>query len=162
MIDPGHAAPGFTLRDQSDSQRTIPTGRPCVLFFYPKDMTPGCTQEACDFRDLAYDFEEAGVDVFGVSILDPKSKSKFAVKHGLAYPLLADDRLNKDGKPDPKVSDAYGVWVEKSMYGKKYMGIQRTTYLIDEVGTVIERWDKVKVDGHANQVLERARAVTSA
>ena len=95
--------------------------------------------------------------MLGISILDEKSKAKFADKHGLTYPLLADSRTDDDGKPDPVVAAKYGVWVEKSMYGKTYMGIERTTFLIGEDGTILQRWNKVKVPGHVDEVLEAAK-----
>ena len=97
--------------------------------------------------------------MLAISILPPRSKKKFADKEGLTYPLLADDRVDDNKKPDPEICQKYGVWVEKSMYGKKYMGIQRTTYLIDENGKVAQRWDKVKVPGHAEEVLEAVKAL---
>lgn len=161
LIELGTDAPSFTLKDQEGSEHTVPDpgGRPVVLFFYPKDMTPGCTQEACGFRDLSDKFENAGIVVFGVSILDTASKAKFAAKHEIPFPLLADDRVGEDGKPDPEAANAYGVWVEKSMFGKTTMGIQRTTYLIAPDATVAQRWDKVKVKAHAEEVLETARGL---
>jgi peroxiredoxin Q/BCP len=159
LIDPGKKAPAFTLKDQGEQARSLKdyAGSPLVIFFYPKDLTSGCTREACDFRDLGKAFEKAGAAVLGVSILPPKSKKKFADKEGLSYPLLADDRVNDAGKPAPVVCAKYGVWVEKSMYGKTYMGIQRTTYLIGADGKVAQRWDKVKVPGHADEVLAAVR-----
>ena len=155
LIDPGKKAPAFTLKDQDGVKHALKdhAGRHVVLFFYPKDMTSGCTSEACQFRDLLPKFEKIDAAVFGVSILGEKSKKKFAEKEGLNYPLLADDRLGEDGKPDPAICQKYGVWVEKSMYGKTYMGIQRTTYLIGPTGKVLERWDKVKTTAHAEAVL---------
>jgi len=161
LIDPGKKAHAFSLQDQDEQTRTLKdfAGKPLVMFFYPKDMTSGCTQEACDFRDLGKAFGRVGAAVVGVSILPPKSKKKFAEKENLSFPLLADDRVNDAGKPDPVVSAKYGVWVEKSMYGKKYMGIQRTTYLIGPDGKIARRWDKVKVPGHADEVLEAVKAL---
>lgn len=161
LIDPGKKAPAFTLKDQDEKKHSLKdyAGSPLVMFFYPKDMTSGCTQEACDFRDLGKAFQKIGAAVVGVSILPPKSKKKFADKEDLSYPLLADDRVNEEGKPDPVVCAKYGVWVEKSMYGKAYMGIQRTTYLIDADGKVARRWDKVKVPGHADEVLEAVKTI---
>lgn len=155
---PGRKAPAFTLKDQDGNPHRLAdyAGRKLVIFFYPKDMTSGCTAEACDFRDLAAEFDRAGAAVVGVSILPPKSKKKFADKESLDFPLLADDRLDENGKPDPVVAKKYGVWVEKSMYGRKYMGIERTTFLIGPDGRVIRRWDKVKVPGHAAEVLVAA------
>ncbi|MEL6330441.1 MAG: thioredoxin-dependent thiol peroxidase [Planctomycetota bacterium] len=160
-IEPGKKAPAFNLKDQDGNAHRLSdyAGSPVVLFFYPKDMTSGCTKEACAFRDLSEDFAKAGAKVFGISILDAKSKAKFAEKESLNYPLLADDHTGDDGKPDPKIAAKYGVWVEKSMYGKTYMGIERATYLIDADGKVAGRWDKVKVPGHAEEVLEAVRAL---
>ena len=158
-IDTGKKAPAFSLKDQEGSTHKLAdyAGKPLVIFFYPKDDTSGCTKEACAFRDLKGDFAKAGAEVLGISILDTKSKAKFAGKHDLNFPLLADDAVGDDGKPAPKIADKYGVWVEKSMYGKTYMGINRTTYLIGPDGKVARRWDKVKVPGHADEVLEAAR-----
>ena len=155
LIDPGRKAPAFTLADQDGVRHRLSdyADGPVVLFFYPKDMTSGCTIEAQQFRDLHAEFKEQGATVFGISILNSKSKKKFADKESLNYPLLADDRVNEAGKPDPEVCQKYGVWVEKSMYGKRYMGIQRTTYLIAPGGKVAKRWDKVKAPGHAAEVL---------
>lgn len=158
-IDPGKKAPAFTLKDQDGKSHKLAdyAGKPLVIFFYPKDDTSGCTKEACAFRDLRKDFDKAGAAVLGVSILDSKSKAKFATKHDLNFPLLADDATDDEGKPTPKVADKFGVWVEKSMYGKSYMGIERTTFLIGPDGKVARRWDKVKVPGHADEVLEAVK-----
>jgi peroxiredoxin Q/BCP len=147
LIDPGKKAPAFTLKDQNGESHRLSdyAGRPVVLYFYPKDDTPGCTQESCDFRDRLPKFAKSRAAVFGVSILDEKSKAKFASKHGLNFPLLAD--------ADHAVAEKYGVWQEKSRYGRKYMGIVRTTYLIDADGRIAKRWDKVSVNGHADEVL---------
>lgn len=159
LIDPGKKAPAFTLADQDGKEHSLNdyTGQPVVLFFYPKDATSGCTVESCDFRDRLPKFKRSKAQVLGVSILGTKSKKKFADKESLTYPLLADDAENDEGKPDPKIAQKYGVWVEKSMYGRKYMGIERTTYLIDADGKVAKRWDKVKVPGHAEEVLEAVK-----
>ncbi len=161
LIEPGRKAPAFTLRDQDERTHTLGQhkGEAVVLFFYPKDMTSGCTTEAREFRDLSRAFAEAGAAVLGVSILPPRSKKRFAEKESLDYPLLADDQVNEAGKPDPAVARKYGVWVEKSMYGRAYMGIERTTYLIDKEGRVVRRWDKVKAPGHAQEVLAAVRAL---
>lgn len=154
-IEPGRKAPAFSLRDQDGVVRRLSdyAGAPLVVFFYPKDMTTDCTKEVCRFQDLAVGFGRRGARVVGISILGERSKKKFAEMHGLGYPLLADDNLNDAGKPDPKVSQKYGVWVEKSMYGRRYMGIERVTYLIGPDGKVARRWDKVSVTGHADEVL---------
>jgi peroxiredoxin Q/BCP len=150
LVEPGAIAPDFTLKDQNGREHRLSAyrGRPVVLYFYPKDDTPGCTAEACDFRDNLPRFDTARVAVLGISILDEQSKARFAAKHGITFPLLAD--------VDNAVAEAYGVWQEKTNYGRKYMGIVRTTYLIGADGRVLRRWDRVKVDGHAAEVLEAA------
>ncbi|GJM18408.1 MAG: peroxiredoxin [Phycisphaeraceae bacterium] len=161
LIEPGRKAPAFKLHDQHGDPHALKdyAGAPLVLFFYPKDMTSGCTDEACQFEGLLPEFEKLSCPVLAISILDVKSKLKFADKEGLSYPLLADERVNDAGKPDPVVCAKYGVWVEKSMYGRTYMGIQRTTYLLDGAGKVVQRWDKVKVPGHAEEVLAAVQAL---
>jgi peroxiredoxin Q/BCP len=161
LIEPGKKAPAFSLKDQDGATHALKdyAGHPVILFFYPKDMTSGCTDEACQFQELLPRFKRSKAKVLAISILPPKSKKKFADKEGLTYPLLADDRVNEAKKPDPEVCQKYGVWVEKSMYGRTYMGIQRTTYLIDESGKVARRWDKVKVPGHAEEVLEAVKTL---
>ena len=147
LIEPGQKAPAFSLRDQQNKTHTLAdyAGRPVVLYFYPKDDTPGCTTETCEFRDTLPAFKTSKAVVLGSSILDEASKAKFAAKHDVTFPLLAD--------ADNAVAEKYGVWQEKSQYGRTYMGIVRTTYLIGPDGRVARRWDKVKVDGHADQVL---------
>jgi peroxiredoxin Q/BCP len=121
-------------------------GHPVVLYFYPKDDTPGCTKEACSFRDANHEMQKRGAVVLGVSADSVESHRKFAEKFGLSFPLLADT--------DTTVSQLYGVWQEKNMYGKKYMGVNRETFLIDKDGTVRKIWHKVKPDEHADEVLE--------
>ncbi len=147
LIEVGAKAPAFTLKSQAEETHKLTEhkGSPVVLFFYPKDDTSGCTKEACQFRDLQAEFEAAGATVFGISPQDTASKAKFAAKHDLTYPILAD--------LGSKVCEKYGVWQEKSMYGNKYMGVVRTTYVIGANGKVSHRWDKVKVPGHADEVL---------
>ncbi|MFG0305811.1 MAG: peroxiredoxin [Phycisphaerales bacterium JB040] len=161
LIRPGRKAPDFTLSDQHARPHTLSdyAGRPVVLFFYPKDMTSGCTDEACQFQNLLPKFKRSRARVLAISILNSRSKLKFAEKEGLTYPLLADDRVDEGKKPDPEVAQMYGVWVEKSMYGKAYMGIQRTTYLIDADGNVAQRWDKVDIPNHAEEVLAAVKAL---
>jgi thioredoxin-dependent peroxiredoxin len=122
------------------------SGRTIVLYFYPKDDTPGCTKEACSFRDANREMQKRGVVVLGVSADDIASHQKFAEKYGLPYPLLADT--------DTTVSQLYGVWKEKNMFGMKFMGINRETFLIDKDGVVRKVWHKVKPEGHAEEVLE--------
>jgi peroxiredoxin Q/BCP len=153
LIDPGKKAPSFALKDQEGRRHTLAdyAGTPLVLYFYPKDDTPGCTQESCEFQERLPALKKAKAAVFGVSILDEKSKARFAAKHGLTFPLLAD--------ADHEVAEKYGVWQEKARYGRKYMGIVRTTYLIGPDGKVARRWDKVKVDGHADEVARAAAAL---
>lgn len=147
LIDPGKKAPAFRLKDQDGQTHALSdfAGRPVVLYFYPKDDTPGCTAETCAFRDNLPKFEQSRAAVLGVSILDERSKAKFAAKYSVTFPLLAD--------ADHAVAEQYGVWQEKSRYGRKYMGIARTTYLIGPDGKVARRWDGVKVEGHAEEVL---------
>jgi thioredoxin-dependent peroxiredoxin len=146
LIDSGQKAPAFTLKDQHGNTHRLADyeGRPVILYFYPKDDTPGCTQESCEFEAKLPAFKSSKAAVLGISILDEKSKAKFATKHGLTFPLLAD--------ADHAVAEAYGVWQQKSFMGRKFMGIVRTTYLIGPDGRVKERWDKVKVDGHVDAV----------
>lgn len=151
LIETGRKAPAFTLKDQEGKVHKLSdhAGRPVVLYFYPKDDTPGCTKEACAFRDSLPDFRKSKAAVFGVSILDEASKKRFAAKYDLTFPLLADE--------DHAVADKYGVWQKKSLYGRSFMGIARTTYLIDGAGKVARRWDNVKVEGHADAVLEAVK-----
>jgi thioredoxin-dependent peroxiredoxin len=143
----GDKAPAFALEDQSGTTHRLKdyAGQPLILYFYPKDDTPGCTKEACDFRDHLPKFDRSKAAVLGVSILDTASKAKFAKKHGLKFPLLAD--------ADHAVAEKYGVWQKKSLYGRQFMGIARTTFLIGPAGKVVKRWENVKVDGHAAEVL---------
>ena len=147
LIDPGKKAPAFSLKDQDGITHRLSdyAGTPVVLFFYPRDNTPGCTKEACDFQHNLPHFKTNRAAVFGISILDEASKKRFAKKYDLSFPLLAD--------ADHAVAEKYGVWQRKSFLGKKYMGNVRTTYLIDREGKVARRWDKVKVNGHAEEVL---------
>jgi thioredoxin-dependent peroxiredoxin len=153
VIDEGKKAPAFSLKDQDGKTHSLKdyAGRPLVLYFYPKDDTPGCTTEACSFRDALPDFSKVKATVLGVSVLGTDSKAKFAKKHSLNFPLLADE--------DHAVADKYGAWQEKSMYGRKYMGVARITYLIDGDGKVAKRWDKVSVGSHADEVLAAVRSV---
>jgi peroxiredoxin Q/BCP len=150
-IDTGAKAPSFTLRDQDGRSHSLETylGRPVVLFFYPKDDTPGCTKEACSFRDTLGEFTQLDATVLGISILDVNSKAAFARKYGLTFPLLADEHH--------AVADAYGVWGEETFQGRTSMGVLRTTFLIDRQGQIARRWDNVKVDGHSDEVLSAVR-----
>ena len=147
-IESGQKAPAFTLSADDGSKVRLADlkGLPVVLYFYPKDDTPGCTQEACAFRDQQAKFEKLGAVVLGVSADSTETHGKFRDKYGLNFPLLAD--------VDHKVADKYGAWREKTMYGKMSMGIQRSTFLIDAAGKVARVWKAVKVDGHDQQVLE--------
>jgi peroxiredoxin Q/BCP len=151
LVEPGKNAPAFTLKDQDGKTHRLAdyAGRPLILYFYPKDDTPGCTKEACAFRDLLPKFKSGKAAVLGVSILDEASKAKFADKYDLTFPLLADE--------DHATAEKYGVWQKKSLYGRSFMGIVRTTYLIAANGKVARRWDNVKVDGHADEVLSAVR-----
>lgn len=151
MIEDGGKAPDFDLpSDEGGSIKLSKLkGRPVVVYFYPKDDTSGCTTEAKDFTRLAGEFEKAGVTVVGISPDGVDQHAKFRKKHDLAVRLAADT--------EKTVATAYGVWVEKSMYGKKYMGVERSTFLIDAKGRVAKSWRKVKVPGHADAVLAAAR-----
>jgi len=146
LIEPGKKAPAFALKDQHGNTHRLSdyAGRAVILYFYPKDDTPGCTKESCDFQSSLPALKRQNAAVLGMSILDEKSKAKFAGKYGLTFPLLAD--------AEHEVAEKYGVWQKKSRYGRSYMGIVRTTYLVGPDGKVIERWDNVKVDGHAEAV----------
>lgn len=147
-IEPGTKAPAFTAVTDSGKKIKLSDfkGKTVVLYFYPKDDTPGCTKEACAFRDASDLLQERGAVVLGVSPDDEKSHAKFRDKFSLNFPLLAD--------PDHAIADAYGAWREKNMYGKKSMGVQRSTYLIDKDGKVAKVWKRVSVDGHDAAVLE--------
>jgi thioredoxin-dependent peroxiredoxin len=148
LIDVGEEAPDFRLVDQSGQTHALFAyrGQPVVLYFYPKDGTSGCTKQACQMRDAMDAFNALDCVVLGVSPQGVDSKAKFADQHELNFPILADE--------DARVCDAYGVWQEKSMYGRTYMGVVRTTYLIAPDGAVAQRWDKVRVPEHAKQVMQ--------
>jgi len=150
-VNEGDRAPAITvsLSDGSSVNLASP-GQPLVLYFYPKDDTSGCTLEAQNFTQLAPDFEKAGVKVIGVSRDPMKKHEKFIAKYDLAVPLVSDE--------DGKISDSFGTWVEKSMYGRKYMGMERATYLIGADGKILKAWRKVKVHKHAQEVLKAAKA----
>lgn len=153
MLDIGDTAPDFTLPRDGGETMTLSALQPgkVVLYFYPKDDTPGCTKEAIAFTDHLQAFADANTTVIGVS-KDPVSKhDKFIAKHELKVALVSDE--------DSDVCEQYGVWVEKNMYGKKYMGIERATYLIDGDGKIAQIWRKVKVPGHAEKVLEATQAI---
>lgn len=150
MPQVGKAAPAFTLPAVPEGKVRLSQfkgEKNVVLYFYPRDNTPGCTTEACDFRDNLGQFESADTVVLGVSTDSIKSHEKFAGKHELPFPLLSDE--------DHKVCEKYGVWVEKKNYGKTYMGIQRATFLIDKKGKIAAVWPKVKVKGHVDEVAEK-------
>lgn len=153
MPDMPDPAPDFDLpRDGGDTVRLSDLrGQAVVLFFYPRDDTPGCTRESIDFSEHLQEFADAGIAVFGISRDSLARHDKFIAKHGLQVPLLSD--------AEGTVCTAYGVWVEKKMYGKVSMGIERATFLIDAQGRIAQSWRKVKVNGHAAQVLAAARAL---
>lgn len=148
MLEVGDKAPAFTLEDDQGNKVSLKdfVGSPVILYFYPKDMTPGCTTEACDFRDASKKLKKRKVQVLGVSRDTVASHGKFRDKHDLNFPLLAD--------VDGKVCEAYGVWKEKSLYGRKFMGIERTTFVIDGKGKIAHVFRKVKVAGHVDAALE--------
>ena len=150
MIDEGDRAPAIEVTTSGGQSINLASpGKPLVLYFYPKDDTSGCTREAQDFSALAADFDQTGIAVVGMSRDPMKKHEKFIGKYDLTVPLASDE--------DGRVSDAFGTWVQKSMYGRKYMGMERSTFLIGKDGKVLKAWRKVKVPGHAQEVLESAR-----
>ena len=154
MINEGDKAPDITTAASDGNSITLAApGQPLVLYFYPKDDTSGCTREAQDFTALAPDFAKVGVKVVGISRDPMKSHEKFIGKYSLAVPLISDE--------DGRISGAFGTWVEKSMYGRKYMGMERATYLIGADGRVLKAWRKVKVPNHAEEVLKAAQTISA-
>lgn len=152
----GLQAPDFSLKNEGGNTIALTDfagDKYVVLYFYPKDMTPGCTTQACDFRDAEKDFSELNAVILGVSADSEKQHGKFIEKHGLPFSLLVDE--------DHALSEKYGVWVQKKMYGKEFMGIERSTFLIDPTGTVVKEWRKVKVDGHIEEVLNTLKSLTN-
>jgi thioredoxin-dependent peroxiredoxin len=148
----GKPAPDFSLQSTSGevvSLKQFKGKSTLVLYFYPADDTPGCTKEACAFRDMAYDFKQVGAVIYGVSPDTIDSHAKFQFKHQLPFDLLSD--------PEAKVCKAYGVWKQKNLYGKKSMGVERTTFVIDKTGRIATMYPKVKVDGHVEEVLSFLR-----
>jgi thioredoxin-dependent peroxiredoxin len=148
MLEVGKKAPSFSLPDSNGNKISLKdyAGEKVVLYFYPKDMTSGCTKEACDLRDSFPDFRKLKVEILGISIDSVSSHKKFAEKYNLPFTLLSDE--NKE------VVEKYGVWKEKSMYGRKYMGIERTTFIIDENGKIRNIFTKVKVTGHVEELIQ--------
>jgi peroxiredoxin Q/BCP len=155
VVEAGQPAPDFTLSDQHGQPVSLAQfrGAPVVLYFYPKDDTPGCTREACAFRDARAAYEAAGARVIGVSPDSTASHKKFAVKYELPFTLVAD--------PEKTACQSYGVWKEKNMYGRKSMGVERTTFVIDGAGIVRKIFPKVKVDGHSDQILDVLKSLQS-
>lgn len=154
-IEVGQKAPDFTLKTDSGSKIKLSElrGNPVVIYFYPKDDTPGCTREACAFRDRTKELEKLGATVLGISPDTVESHGKFRDKYNLNFPLLADE--------GHRVAEKYGAWREKNMYGKKTMGIQRSTFLIDAEGKIARLWKAVKVDGHDQQVIDALKQLKS-
>ncbi len=151
QLEPGAAAPTFTLPDQDDEPVSLEDfkGGKVLVYFYPKDDTPGCTKEACQFNDNLHAFQRVGVPVLGISGDDAASHRRFRQKYGLRFPLLSD--------LDHRVMEAYGAWGEKTLYGKATVGVLRSTFLIDEQGRIQRAWRNVKADGHAEKVLAELR-----
>jgi peroxiredoxin Q/BCP len=156
MPQVGEPAPDFTLPDDTGTPRRLSgeRGHWLVLYFYPKDDTPGCTTESCQFRDADAGYRESNAVVWGVSILGSGSKAAFKAKFGLPFTLLADE--------DHATAEQYGTWVEKENYGRTYWGVQRATFLIDASGRIAKVWPKVKADGHADEVLATIRQLNAA
>ena len=155
LIEPGKKAPAFTLKDQHGKTHRLAdyAGRPLVLYFYPKDDTPGCTKEAIGFSESYPEFQKLGVEVIGVSKDSVQSHEKFRQKYGLCFPLASDAS---------GMIEAFGSWVEKSMYGKSYMGVDRSTFLIDADGRLVRIWRSVKVPGHVDEVLKAVKLLKKA
>jgi peroxiredoxin Q/BCP len=155
-LAPGDLAPDFTLHDQDDNPVTLSSlrGSRVVLYFYPEAMTPGCTTEACDFRDEHSALQKSGAVVLGVSPDDEKSHQKFVAKHSLPFTLLVDT--------DHALAEKYGAWGEKNMYGRTTMGVIRSTVVIDPQGKVAHHWPKVKAAGHADAVKEKLKELRGA
>ncbi|MBL4891218.1 MAG: peroxiredoxin [Rhizobiaceae bacterium] len=153
QITKGDQAPDFNLPTDGDGKFSLSANRDniIVLFFYPKDDTSGCTMEAIDFTAKLEEFEKLGAKVIGLSPDPVKKHDKFIAKHDLKVTLVSDE--------EKETLQEYGIWVEKSMYGRKYMGVERTTLMIDKSGTVVEAWHKVKVPGHVDEVLERLKSL---
>jgi len=153
MLEVGDKAPQFTATDDAGNPVSLKDlrGKKVVLYFYPKDDTSGCTKEACDFQSKLKSFKTKDAMVIGVSPDSEKSHQKFKTKYDLAFPLLVDE--------DKTIANLYGVWKEKSMYGRKYMGIERTTFVIDEEGKIAKIFPKVKVTDHVDQVLEALKSI---
>lgn len=154
-LEEGAKVPTISLASSEGGKVLLPghDGKPAVVYFYPKDDTPGCTQEAKEFRKLYSQFRRLGVDVYGISPDTIEDHCKFRDKHMLNFPLLAD--------VSHKAAEKFGVWVEKNMYGRKFMGVQRSTFLIGPDGRVAKAWPKVKPKGHAKEVFEAAKALTT-
>jgi peroxiredoxin Q/BCP len=140
----GNAAPTISMVDSDGNNFSIPSGKKTVLYFYPKDNTPGCTAQACNLNENLEALQAKGFQVVGVSIDSNASHTKFKAKYNLAFPLLSD--------PEHQIAEAFGVWVEKSMYGKQYMGVARTTFIIDETGIIIDIIEKVDTKNHSSQI----------
>ena len=156
MVNVGDQAPDFTLHSDTGEQVTLSAlrGKPVILYWYPRDDTPGCTVEACSFRDAYGEFQRAGAVVLGVSTDSVKSHEKFKTKFNLPFPLLSD--------PEHQVAEQYGVWGPKKFMGKEFEGISRVTFLIDEQGVVKQVWPKVKPEGHADEILAALGSSTAA
>ncbi len=140
----GNAAPTISMVDSDGNNFSIPSGKKTVLYFYPKDNTPGCTAQACNLNENLEALQAKGIQVVGVSIDSNASHTKFKAKYNLAFPLLSD--------PEHQIAEAFGVWVEKSMYGKQYMGVARTTFIIDETGIITDIIEKVDTKNHSSQI----------
>ena len=156
MLEPGQTAPDFTLPDQDGTEVTLSDlrGQPVLLYFYPRDETPGCTTQACDIRDLWSEFEEHGIRVLGISPDTGDSHASFRANHDLPHTLLAD--------PDHQVMEPYGAWGEKNMYGKTTVGVIRSSVLLDAEGVVLKVWKRAQAKKHAEQVLKAAQELLGA